>query len=265
MSLHLGDCRDILPTLDAGSVHCVVTSPPYWQQRSYGIVGELGSEREPGAYVDALVEIGRLLRRVLVDYGSLWLNIGDVYAASGKGGGGSLNRRAWAGIIERKGWRSPPPGYKRKDLTLVAFQVADALRRDGWYLRSTIIWSKPTASEPPREDRPASSHEYLFQFTLGERYYVSRGLGSWWGRTVWDITSDGSAHHPAVMPEELAARCILAGCPEGGVVLDPFAGSGTVGRVAERLSRRSVLIELNPEYVELAERRTAQAGLGLAV
>ncbi|MCR4300184.1 MAG: site-specific DNA-methyltransferase [Sulfuricaulis sp.] len=252
-----GDCRDVLKTLPDASVQCCVTSPPYWGGlRDYGHDGQLGMEREPAEYVGTMVDVFRDVRRVLLPTGTLWLNVGDVYAASGKGGGGNRgDRKAWETVAGRNGFRMPPPGFKMKDLTLVAFALADALRRDGWYLRSTIIWRKPSAVEPTRLDRPAVSHEYLFLLSVAERYYARPPAEVWWSHSVWDIRSDSDGNHPAAMPAELARRCLIVGCPEGGTALDPFHGYGTVGMVADRLQRSCIGIELNPTYADMASRR----------
>lgn len=255
--IHKGDCRDVLNSLPCKSAHCVVTSPPYWGGlRDYGDPRQIGLERQPADYVEILVAVFADVRRVLRLDGSLWLNVGDVYAASGKGGGGNQGERhAWATVKERKGFRMPPPGYKRKDLTLIAFQLADALRRDGWYLRSTVVWRKPSAVEPMRLDRPAVSHEYLFLLTPSEHCTVRNPGESWWGHTVWEIAPENEAEHPAAFPAELARRCILAGSQEGDTVLDPFAGHGTTGFVAGRLKRDAVLIELNNGFAAKADTR----------
>lgn len=257
----LGDCRDTLRMLPDGSVHCVVTSPPYWRLRSYlpddhpQKAAEVGMERAPAAYAEQLVGIFREVRRVLRSRGTAWLNLGDTYAASGKGGGGNRgDRKNWSKISGRTDWSAPPPGFKRKDITLAPFVVAEALRADGWYLRAVIVWAKPTAHEPLRDDRPAVSHEYLFQLSASDMYDCTNPGEPWWGHSVWTIPMD--AHdHEATMPEELARRCIVAGCPVGGTVLDPFAGSGTVGAVAVGNARSAVLCELNPEYIEMARQR----------
>jgi site-specific DNA-methyltransferase (cytosine-N4-specific) len=251
-----GDCRSALAEVAPGSVSCAVTSPPYWGGlRDYGIEGQIGLERQPEDYAAVLVEVFRGVRRALAADGSLWVNVGDVYAASGKGGGGNQgDRHAWATVKERKGFRMPPAGYKMKDLTLVAFQLADALRRDGWYLRSTIIWRKPAAVEPMRLDRPAVSHEYLFLLTPGEHCRVRNPGEAWWGHTVWEI----DAEHPAAYPPELPRRCIVASTQEGDTVLDPFSGHGTTGMVADRLKRSAVVIELNPTFAAKADTRIRQ-------
>jgi site-specific DNA-methyltransferase (cytosine-N4-specific) len=255
-----GDCRSALAEVAPGSVSCAVTSPPYWGGlRDYGIEGQIGLERQPEDYAAVLVEVFRGVRRALAADGSLWVNVGDVYAASGKGGGGNQgDRHAWATVKERKGFRMPPAGYKMKDLTLVAFQLADALRRDGWYLRSTIIWRKPAAVEPMRLDRPAVSHEYLFLLTPGEHCRVRNPGEAWWGHTVWEIAPENDAEHPAAYPPELPRRCIVASTQEGDTVLDPFSGHGTTGMVADRLKRSAVVIELNPTFAAKADTRIRQ-------
>ena len=261
LSIYAGDCRAVMADMPADSVDCVVTSPPYWQLRDYGHPDQLGMELTPELYVAAMVDAFREVRRVMKPTASLWLNLGDSFAASGKGGGGNRgDRKNWRSIAGRSGWRSPPPGYKPKDLTLVPFQVAMALRQDGWYLRQVIVWRKPAAVEPTRLDRPATSHEYVYLLAKSE-HYAARDPGmAWWGHTVWDIVSDSDSSHHAIMPTELARRCILAGSQPGHLILDPFAGSGTVGRAAQQLSRRAVLVDLNPELAG-----ASQTPLGLEV
>lgn len=252
-----GDCRTLLAGLEPESFACAVTSPPYWGGlRDYGIDGQIGLERNPADYVAVLVGVFEEVRKALRADGSLWLNVGDVYAASGKGGGGNQgDRHAWATVKDRKGFRMPPAGYKMKDLTLVAFQLGDALRRAGWYMRSTIIWRKPAAVEPMRLDRPAVSHEYLFLLTKSEECAVRNPGEAWWGHTVWEIPPENDAEHPAAYPPELARRCIVAASQEGDTILDPFGGHGTTGFVADRLRRNAVLLELNPAFVANADRR----------
>jgi site-specific DNA-methyltransferase (cytosine-N4-specific) len=259
-----GDCRDVMRDLAKQGVRArmCVTSPPYWGGlRDYGRAGQLGLERDPADYVATLVQVFALLRELLTDDGTLWLNVGDVFAASGKGGGGNAGDRAsWATVRERKGFRMPPAGYKMKDLTLVAFALADALRRDGWYMRQTIIWRKPAAVEPMRLDRPATSHEYLYLLAKAEHYYARAPEGAkWWGHSVWDVASDSDGQHPAAMPTELAQRCILCGSEPGDLVLDPFMGSGTSARAAASLGRNWIGCELNDDYAVMQAAATAQA------
>jgi DNA modification methylase len=196
----------------------------------------------------------------------------------------------------------PPPGLKPKDLVGIPWRVAFALQADGWYLRSDIIWSKPNPMPESVTDRPTKAHEYVFLLTKSARYFFDQdavrenGSGQSAGnrnykyaglaghetkqgivavadvewtsrnlRSVWTIaTRPYPGAHFAVFPPELPERCIKAGSPEGGVVLDPFAGSGTVGLVANRLSRRAILIDLNADYITQQMRRNAQTPLGLS-
>jgi site-specific DNA-methyltransferase (cytosine-N4-specific) len=252
-----GDALEQLREMPDESVQCCVTSPPYWRQRDYGGgEKEIGREETPAAFAETLVDVARELRRVLTANGSLWLNLGDKYAAGGNGGGGiARSRKAWQGTAGQRGWRSAPAGYKPKDLTLSPFLVADALRADGWYLRQTIIWDKLVAPEPPRQDRPSTGHEYVFLLTPSFNSKVRDPAEGWWQQSVWSIRQSSDASHIAPMPAELARRCILAGTQEGDTVLDPFVGSGTTCIVAERVGRNSIGIELNPEYVELGRNR----------
>lgn len=258
VTIHTGEALAVLKTLPDQRAHCCVTSPPYWGLRDYGEPEQLGLEPTPEEYVARLVEIFEEVRRVLRDDGTLWLNMGDRYCTGGHGGGGSLSvkRKSFRGKVGNRGWRSAPPGYKDKDLSGVAFALAAALRVDGWYFRQTIIWAKPAAIEPPRMDRPATSHEYLFLFSKRNDSAARDPGEAWWGRSVWEIgVAHGPSGHPARMPDELASRCIKAGCSKGGTVLDPFGGAGTTGLVADRLGRDAVLIELSPTYAEMARER----------
>lgn len=258
-----GDCRDVLPTLPAESVDCVVTSPPYWRQRDYGMDGQVGMEGHPADYVAALVAVFDLVWPKLRSDATVWLNIGEKWAAGGNGGGGSCmaKRRdvAWAHARVARGWRSPPSGYKDKDIVGAPFEVALALRGRGWWLRQTVIWDKTVAPEPPRRDRPSMSHEYLFQLSKSGDSATRDPGEPWFRSSVWSVRPQPRAEdHPAMMPAELVRRCIVSSSGKGGLVLDPFGGAGTTGLVADRLGRNAILIELNPEYAEMARRRITQ-------
>lgn len=256
-----GDCRDVLKTLDDQSVHCCVTSPPYFGLRSYlpddspAKADEVGCESTPEQYIDRLVTTFREVRRALRDDGTLWVNVQDGYSAGGFGGGGSWGAKPeWQSIIGRRGWKTAPDGWQRKELLGIPAMLSAALSADGWFLRAEIVWAKPVASEPPRIDRPGKAHEWVYLLSKCATYHYERHPDVAW--TVWHIPPGGdSSGHAAPMPPELARRCILAGCPKDGTVLDPFGGAGTTGLVADRLGRDSVLIELNPEYAVMAERR----------
>lgn len=317
--LLLGDVRETLRGVADQSVHCVVTSPPYFGLRDYGMAGQIGLEPTPDAYVAELVAVFREVRRVLRDDGTLWLNLGDSYAANR-----SYQVTDSKHIdVGNNGASRVPDGLKPKDLIGIPWRVAFALQADGWYLRSDIIWHKPNPMPESVTDRPTKSHEYLFLLTKSERYYYDAdaiaedalyadprmvdgfvpksvngkhdetdsqsaavrvrktdkqrghsrrhaGFNDRWDamekaeqcsgkrnkRTVWTVaTSPYKGAHFATFPPALIEPCILAGCPVGGTVLDPFGGAGTTGLVADRHGRNAILCELNPEYATLAGDR----------
>lgn len=290
-----GDVTKQTATLPDESVNCVVTSPPYWGLRDYGVPGQLGLEPTLDEYVERMVEVFRGVWRALRDDGTLWLNMGDSYATGtnakrNPGNGDCASRTSRNSSVRRH-----PDGLKAKDLIGQPWRLAFALQADGWYLRSDIIWHKPNPMPESCRDRPTKSHEYVFLLTKKPRYYYDHeavkepqsavsiarrkrarrtpyaapgqtthtGLGrpvpenaTRNRRDVWTIPTQAfRGAHFATFPEKLVEPCIKAGCPKGGMVLDPFAGSGTVGVVAERLGRHSVLVELNPEYVDLIKKR----------
>lgn len=171
----IGDCRQTLGTLPEGLFQCCVTSPPYWLLRDYQHPDQIGMEEQPDAYVAALVAVFRLVRRTLRNDGTLWLNIGDSYAASAGGGQGKDSKfsgRAAArlGVREQKQTKVTG-GLKPKDLCGIPWRVALALQADGWYLRSDIIWAKPNPMPESVTDRPTKAHEYVFLLAKSERYF----------------------------------------------------------------------------------------------
>jgi len=303
----VGDALEQLRTLPDESVHCVVTSPPYWGLRDYNEPGQLGLEPTPEEYVAKMVEVFRDVRRVLRGDGTCWVNLGDSYAGGGGGnyGSGMSVSAHKTHPTASKDKPKTPPGLKPKDLVGIPWRVAFALQADGWYLRSDIIWAKPNPMPESVTDRPMKAHEYLFLLSKAPRYFYdadavreeskpsgwdrqrAKGEDTWkYGRaaggdpnstngiggttphgagrnrrTVWTIaTKPYSGAHFAVMPPALVAPCIQAGCPDGGVVLDPFFGAGTVGLVARENGRDYIGIELNPGYAALAEARIVNRG-----
>lgn len=261
-ALIAGDAHRILAALPTGIAQTVVTSPPYWSLRDYGIEGQLGLEPSVQEFVDALADLFDDVRRVLADDGTLWLNIGDSYTSG---------NRSWRApdrknVARAMGTRPPTPeGLKPKDLIGVPWRLAFALQERGWYLRSDLIWDKPNAQPESVGDRPTRSHEYLFLLSKSERYRYDvdavRGPGGRRLRSVWELNTQPSREasgHFATFPESLAERCILIGSRAGDLVLDPFMGSGTTAVVAAGLGRRFVGCELNPQYVEMAARRLAR-------
>jgi site-specific DNA-methyltransferase (cytosine-N4-specific) len=259
----VGDARRVLHDFPDGHFQCVVTSPPYWGLRDYGIAGQIGAETSVDAYIADLVCLFREVRRALADDGTLWLNIGDSYTSGG---------RTWRDADDKnKGramdYRPPTPdGLKPKDLIGVPWKLAFALQADGWYLRTDIIWNKPNCQPESVKDRPTRSHEYVFLFSKSEKYYYD-----WQGimeaaqdtkqktknrRTVWNVNTEPyPGSHFAVYPRALVQLCVSAGSRNGDYVLDPFFGSGTTGVVCNELGRNSVGIELKTEYAELARER----------
>lgn len=300
-----GSCIDTLPTLQAESAQCCVTSPPYWGLRDYGHPGQLGLEKTPQEYVENMVRVFREVRRVLRNDGVLWLNLGDSYNAYNGNRGASTSFQAATEMALPdlpSGHGLSDKSLKPKDLVGIPWRVAFALQADGWWLRSDCIWSKPNPMPESVTDRPTKAHEYVFMLSKSERYYFGQdevreandpanvdhhdrycsrpnassrgpnkdrndGGGTHQGgvgynplgrniRTVWQIATEPCKEaHFAVMPRALARRCILAGCPVGGTVLDPFGGAGTVALESVASQRNAVICELNPEYAEIARRR----------
>ena len=167
----VGDCRERLSELPAESVHCVVTSPPYFGLRDYGVAGQIGLEATPDAFVAEMVAVFRGVRRVLRQDGTLWLNLGDSYAATTKGSSGvGKNATNKGTLLADRSW-AVPPGLKPKDLIGIPWRVAFALQADGWWLRQDIIWSKPNPMPESVTDRCTKAHEYLFLLTKSERYH----------------------------------------------------------------------------------------------
>lgn len=304
--IYCGDAVEVIKTFPDAIVDTVVTSPPYFGLRDYGVDGQIGLEKSPKEYIDNLVSVFREIRRVLKDDGTLWVNLGDSYNGSG-------------------GNHKPSRKIKPKDLIGIPWMFAFAMRDDGWYLRQDIIWSKQNPLPESVTDRCTKSHEYIFLFSKSEKYYFDyeaiqekavggdrpRVFGStkqvgtlrndinrvftpktkncqYDGQTpnsmhlrremglkdetymvrnkrdVWTVNVEPyKGAHFATYPQRLISPCIQAGSRAGGVVLDPFMGSGTTAVVARKFSRKYIGVELNPEYIKLAETRIADEGEGL--
>ena len=177
MKLYCGDSLEILKTLPDESVHCCVTSPPYWGLRDYGVAGQLGLEKTPEEYVEKVVAIFREVRRALRKDATCWINLGDSYAAGGNGG--HSKGETFHGHAQRAGDRTgtpkkPPPGLKPKDMVGIPWRVAFALQADGWWLRSDIIWAKPNPMPESVTDRPTKAHEYVFLLSKSARYFFDQ-------------------------------------------------------------------------------------------
>lgn len=306
--IYIGDALTVLKTFPDESINCCVTSPPYWGLRDYGVDGQLGNEPTPETYVDNLVSVFREVKRILKKEGTLWLNLGDSYAGSGKGQtksgcGDPKNTKTLGMRLDIK-----KISLKPKNLIGIPWMVAFALQADGWYLRQDIIWAKPNPMPESVKDRCTKSHEYIFLLSKSAKYYydaeaisepvadstVTRVFGKTNGvmkaaapryggkkytespkmfyrtksgnaydyrerrnkRDVWMVsTKPFKGAHFATFPPDLIEPCILAGCPVGGVVLDPFIGSGTVGVVAKKHGMYYAGIDINEEYAQMSQIR----------
>lgn len=297
-----GDALDAIGTLPDESAQMCVTSPPYWGLRDYGEIGQMGLEATPEEYVKKMVAVFREVRRVLKKDGTLWLNLGDCYARKPQNNFGEVDAHAGlhSGRTAQKACyaRPVPSGLKAKDLVGIPWMVAFALRADGWYLRSDIIWSKPNPMPESILDRPTKSHEYLFLLSKSARYFydfaaimesaTDRPTGNKsphkYGqqqrshanlhkvspakirnkRTVWTIASEPyKGAHFATYPSRLVRPCVLAGSRKGDVVLDPFNGAGTSGLVALAAGRSYIGIDVSAEYLAMTRRRLGQVQMEL--
>lgn len=256
-----GDALTVLRRLPSNSVRCVVTSPPYWGLRDYGIEEQIGLEGTMSQFLIRLVAVFAEVKRVLTDDGTLWLNIGDGYTSGNRGYRAPDKKNPARAMSVRP---DTPEGLKPKDLIGIPWRLAFALQSDGWYLRSDIVWHKPNAMPESVKDRPARSHEFLFMFTKSEKYFYDwqsvrepTENGSLRNRrSVWHVnTKPFAGSHFATFPPDLIRPCIQASTEPGDYVLDPFFGSGTVGLVCQEENRQYVGVELNPEYVALAADR----------
>ena len=297
VQLYKADARS-LPIPD-NSVDCVVTSPPYWGLRDYGTGDEqIGLEGSMEGYCSTMVQVFREVWRVLKPTGTVWLNLGNSYSSGSRT---TTTNDRFRGDTMVNTVRTPvSKDLKQKDLCGIPWRVAFALQADGWYLRSDIIWSKPNPMPESVQDRPTKAHEYIFLLTKQTKYYYDanaiREPAQDWGirdrtngkyhnegtgltphsgltnsnnaetgrnkRTVWEITTQPYPEaHFATYPESLVSPCILAGCPTGGTVLDPFIGSGTTVAVAQKLGRRGVGVDISNEYLKLASKRIGSISL----
>ncbi|CAN5653973.1 site-specific DNA-methyltransferase [soil metagenome] len=260
-SLYEGDARQTLPTLDAESVDCVVTSPPYYWQRDYEVGGQIGLEPTIAGYVENLRQVFHEVKRVLKKDGTLFLNLGDTYySAKGLPHGDDAKHRA-----RRFGLRAvdgPGLGLPRKSLIGIPWRVALALQSDGWTLRSSIIWARRTSiPEPTAKDRPWRTYEFVFMFARTPHYFFDRGaLGA--DEDVWFIeperNSAARGTHFAPYPRELVTRCIAIGCREGGTVMDPFVGGGTTMDVGLDMGRSVIGLDLSPEFCAVVRANMAK-------
>ena len=300
-----GDALKVLKTIPDESIDCVVTSPPYWALRDYGVKGQIGLEPSIEEYLEKLILIFDEAKRVLKPSGTCWVNFGDTYANKAKGG---HRNKIQNNIFDSLTERSVIPKLKTelsipsKSLCLIPSRFAIRMVEKGWILRNEIIWHKPNAMPQSIKDRFTVDFEKMFFFVKSRKYYFKRQFEPLRNpqelrrklsnpfekhiyrklngrkyksleaikrsqkeilktgrnkRCVWTIgTGVSNGNHYAVYPPKLIETPILAGCPENGIVLDPFIGSGTTAIVAKKLRRNFIGIELNPEYSKLAWKRS---------
>ena len=268
--IFIGDSREVLKNFPDDVVNTTITSPPYYNLRDYGEANQIGLEDSLEEYIEQLCSVFDEVYRVTRDDGTFWLNIGDCYAR-----GGEINSDGRRGCSGAKGL-----GYKdkkidgltEKDLIGVPWRLAFELQKRGWILRSDIIWAKLNPMPESCTDRPTMSHEYIFLFAKNQKYYydhesvMESTVGTEYAkrnkRDVWNVkVASYPEAHCATFPMELITPCIKAGSPEGGLVLDPFMGSGTVAKAAKQLSRRYTGCELNLEYWKIIQNRLKQEEL----
>lgn len=246
-----GDCRAVLATLPAQSVQCCVTSPPYYGLRQYLPEGhpdmdkQIGLEKSPDEYVAEMVAVFREVRRVLRDDGVLWINIGDSYASGGNGPGtGKETRRPG----EYVGPKKAPPGYKPKDLIGIPWMVAFALRADGWYLRSEVIWAKPNPMPESVTDRPTKAHEQVFLLSKSARYFYDADAIK--EDATWEQNrfADQSHEPKRVMAAATGNAALRNTAPGGGT--SPFRNARTIWTIATQPYSGAHFATMPPDLAE---------------
>ena len=297
--IYQGDCIEVLKTLPEESINCIMTSPPYWSLRDYGIKGQLGLESTFQEYIKKLCDIFDGVKRVLRKDGTCWVNIGDTYIGNGvsRHKGWSDPKNPKKGEIDYDEPSAMPQNIIEKNLANIPARFSIEMQERGWILRNVIIWHKPNAMPCSVKDRFTVDFEYLFLFTKNKIYAFNQQLevaveeysperakrpetsrmkaihssgkpagnfttnklrpdGMKNMRSVWKInTLPCKEAHFATYPEALCDTPIKAGCPEKGIVLDPFFGAGTTGIVALKQDKKFIGIELNPKYIEIANKR----------
>ncbi len=291
-----GDALVVLKTMPDESVDMVMTSPPYWALRDYGVKGQLGLESTFQEYINKLCDIFDEVKRVLKKEGTCFVNLGDTYYGGGRNKG---NKNPHPKGVRRLGAKSvsiEAPEGQDKCLVQIPSRFAIEMVDRGWIMRNEIIWHKPNCMPSSATDRFTVDFEKIYFFTKNTKYnfvqqfepYI-KPLDRWGGeniknkpktkgdnfsiktrgnrnmrpnpagrnmRSIWSInTRPFKDAHFATFPEELCRIPILAGCPRGGAVLDPFMGAGTTLKVALDLGRKGIGIEINPEYIKIAEER----------
>jgi DNA modification methylase len=302
-----GNCLEKILDIPDNSIDCVISSPPYFGLRDYGVDGQFGLENTYQDYIANTIKLFETFKPKLKDQATIWWNVGDSYSnyKDCKSTAQTLakgTKSEQAHVIEKgKSHKRDTKllkasGLKDKDLIMIPNRVAIALQDAGWYIRSEIVWHKPNPMPESVKDRPTSCHEKIWLITKNKKYYYdcdaikepcktfdnnirdrdttklnnTPGRSKMGGlkknnytmknkRNVWTVTTKPLRDaHFATFPMDLIEPCVLAGCPEGGTILDPFGGAGTTGLIARKHNRNSILIELNPKYIEIAKNRIAK-------
>ena len=266
INIKIGDSRELIHKLDNSSIDCIMTSPPYYGLRDYGHDNQIGLEKTPEEYLNKLVGLFSDIQTKLKDSGNCFVNIGDTYSGSGKGAGSAGSKESWT-FDRRPAINENLPA---KCLCMIPERFAWQMIETGWILRNKIIWYKPNHMPESVTDRLTKSYEVVYHFVKSQKYYYdldairdpykiqesdNNPLGKNPG-DVWQInTHPYPEAHFAVYPIELIRKPILAGCPVGGIVLDPFGGSGATAEFCRKNQRNCILFELNPDYESLIKER----------
>lgn len=250
-----GSAGEVLKRVPEASVHCAVTSPPYYWLRDYQVDGQIGLEDTVEEYVSSIADVMDGVKAALRNDGLLFLNLGDTYySGKGKSHGTdrkSNKRRFGLRAVDKSGGMGI--GLQRKSLIGIPWRVATELSERGWVLRSSIIWHRENCLPESVSDRPSRSYEYVFMFAKGRKYHFDKQplIDQKVEQDMWTIAArprTGNGLDTAPYPDELVTRCLEIGCPRGGTVLDPFLGSGTTARVAVARGHPAIGIELNRDF-----------------
>jgi len=258
-----GDSQEVMKSMPEDSVNLVITSPPYFGCRVYGNE-TVGREEDPRDYFDKIVDFARDIKRVLRSDGTFYLNIGDMYFGTKQGFGGFKGKdsRKTHKHYEGRVIAEPDGKYlQNKQLLLMPPRIAAKMQDDGWILRNTLIWHKNNAMPVPAPDRFLPTYEYIFMFAKSDSYYFNleeSKKSSFNGKDVFNVNIEAYGKHQATFPEKLVYPLIKISSKPNDIIMDPFGGSGTVGRLSKRLGRQFISIEINKDFCGIAEKSIAE-------
>jgi len=258
-----GDSQEVMRSMPEDFVNLVITSPPYFGCRVYGNE-TVGREEHPLDYVNKIFEFTRDIKRILRPDGSFYLNIGDMYFGTKggfKGFKGKASRKTHKHYEGRTVAETDGKYLQNKQLLLLPTRIAAKMQEDGWILRNTIIWRKGNSMPVPAPDRLLPTYEYIFLFAKSDQYYFDLEQSKktiFKGKDVIYVNIEPFGNHQATFPKKLIHPMILMSSKKDDIVMDPFGGSGTVGCVAKSSGRNFVLIEINKQSCEDAEKAIAQ-------